>query len=156
MWTPLMDAPQASAINLNPPHAGANAHVMFLVRRSDEVVWLLEQIAATLDALGYSTHDANGVRLALEEAIVNGLRHGNKSDPGKCVRIQCQMRADELTFAVQDEGAGFAAGEVPEPTLAENWTRPSGRGLLLMRHFMTTVQFSDGGRRVTMSKLRNP
>jgi serine/threonine-protein kinase RsbW len=64
-------------------------------------------IEAAMRRLQYSPGEIHGVRLALEEAIINGIRHGNKFDPLKCVRVGYLLRADTLFFAVQDEGAGL-------------------------------------------------
>jgi serine/threonine-protein kinase RsbW len=95
------------------------------------------------------------VRLALEEAVVNGLRHGNQGDPSKCVRVLYRVAPEAVLAEVQDEGAGFDPARVPDPTLPENVDRPGGRGLVLMRHFMTWVEFSARGNRVTLCKRRS-
>jgi serine/threonine-protein kinase RsbW len=124
------------------------------LRRPDEVLPLLERVTATLTALGYPPRDCGGVRLALEEAVVNGLRHGNRGDPRKRVRV-CYFAGPEAVVAeVEDEGPGFDPEKVPDPTAPENLGKPSGRGLLLMRHFMTWVRFSRRGNCVAMGKRR--
>jgi serine/threonine-protein kinase RsbW len=92
------------------------------------------------------------VRLALEEAVVNGLRHGNGGDSSKRVRVRYRVDAETLLVEVKDEGAGFDADAVPDATLPENLDRPGGRGLLLMRHFMTWVRYHGCGNRVTLCK----
>ncbi len=120
--------------------------------RSEEVTPLVEDVVAVLDRLGFSPHDRAGVRLALEEAVVNGLRHGNGGDPAKRVRVRYQASPSVLLAEVQDEGPGFDPEHVPDPTLPENRNKPSGRGLLLMRHFMSWVQFTGCGNRVILCK----
>jgi serine/threonine-protein kinase RsbW len=125
------------------------------LHRAAEVAPLLDKVVATLAALGYPAHDCHGVRLALEEAIVNGLRHGNRGDPAKRVRVGYRVRPDVLLAFVEDEGPGFDSEGVPDPTLPENLDRPGGRGLLLMRHYMTWVCFSGRGNRVTLAKRRS-
>jgi serine/threonine-protein kinase RsbW len=123
--------------------------------RAAEVVPFLDGLVAALTGMGYPWHDCAGVRLALEEAVVNGLRHGNGGDPAKRVCVRYHLQSDALVAEVEDEGPGFDPGRVPDPTLPENLERPSGRGLLLMRHFMTWVRFSRPGNRVTLCKCRS-
>jgi serine/threonine-protein kinase RsbW len=122
--------------------------------RAEELAPLLEAVAGALAALDYPPRDRLGVRLALEEAVVNGLRHGNHGDPEKLVRVRYLLGADDVLAEVEDEGAGFDPGGVADPTAAENWERTGGRGLVLMRHYMTWVRFSARGNRVTLYKRR--
>jgi serine/threonine-protein kinase RsbW len=122
------------------------------VRRPEEVGPLLDALTATLAGLGYSPRDQFGVRMALEEAVVNGLRHGNSGDPGKRVRVRYRVDAETLLAEVKDEGAGFNPDAVPDPMRPENLNRPGGRGLRLMRHFMTWVRYHGCGNRVTLCK----
>jgi serine/threonine-protein kinase RsbW len=125
------------------------------LHRAEDAVPLLDEVAATLAALGYPARDCGGVRLALEEAIVNGLRHGNGGDPTKRVRVGYRAGPNTVLAVVEDEGRGFDPDRVPDPTLPENLERPGGRGLLLMRHYMTWVCFSGRGNRVTLAKRRS-
>jgi serine/threonine-protein kinase RsbW len=125
------------------------------LRRAAEVVPFLDALVEALAGLGYSCHDCAGTRLALEEAVVNGLRHGNGGDPARRVCVRYHVRPDALLAEVEDEGPGFDPSRVPDPTLPENLGRPCGRGLLLMRHYMTWVRFSKHGNRVTLCKHRS-
>src|SRR5262249_14752678 len=106
-------------------------------------------------ALGYPVRDCGGIRLALEEAIVNGLRHGNRGDPSKRVRVGYRVGPNTMLAVVEDEGPGFDPDRVPDPTLPENLDRPCGRGLLLMRHYMPWVCFARPGNRVLLCKRRS-
>jgi serine/threonine-protein kinase RsbW len=126
------------------------------LRLAEEVVPVREDVMAVLAEQGYPARDRAALRLALEEAIVNGLRHGNQGDPAKCVRVRYRVTADALLAEVEDEGPGFDPDGVPDPTRDENLERPGGRGLLLIRHFMTWVRFSGRGNRVTLCKHRSP
>jgi serine/threonine-protein kinase RsbW len=95
------------------------------------------------------------IKLALEEALVNAIKHGNQMDPAKKVHIQFNVNRDRFDVRIVDEGGGFDLDEVPDPMAPENLERPCGRGLLLMRHYMTEVTFHAPGNRLTMSKVRN-
>ena len=90
------------------------------------------------------------IRLALEEALTNAFKHGNKNDPAKTVLLTCEVRHDTVVIDVTDQGAGFDPDAVPDPTESENLEIPSGRGLTLMRAYMTEVQIHPPGNRVQM------
>jgi len=124
------------------------------VRSTADLCAALDAVSEVLNAHGYATRDAFGVRLAVEEALVNALKHGHGYDPTKVVRLRYRVAADEVWVEVEDEGAGFDHRRVADPRLPINWSRPSGRGLLLMRHFLTWVRFNDQGNCVTLCKAR--
>lgn len=115
---------------------------------------VLNEVLDRLRADGWAEQEICGVHLALEEAIVNAIRHGNGSDPEKQVCVACCLAVDRLWLEVIDEGPGFNPQAVPDPRDPENLDIPSGRGLLLMRHFMSRVEYHDRGNRVTMEKQR--
>ena len=114
-----------------------------------------EEIERLLHAHRYSEHDIFSIKLALEEALVNAIKHGNQYDPAKQVRIAYRISCDRFDVLIADEGEGFDPCDVPDPTAAENLERACGRGLMLMRHYMTEVTFNDNGNRVCMTKRRN-
>lgn len=90
------------------------------------------------------------VRLALEEAVSNASRHGNSGDPKKKLELRYRVKPGEIVIEVEDEGRGFDPGVVPDPTAEENLEIPSGRGLMLMRAYMSEVSFNEEGNRVTL------
>ena len=111
-----------------------------------------------LDQLrNHNWHDDDifGINLALEEALVNAIKHGNQDDCSKQVRLKCKLSSQRLWVEVTDEGTGFNPGEVPDPTNKKHIHTPSGRGLLLMRSFMSHVEFNSQGNVVTMEKIRD-
>lgn len=113
-----------------------------------------ERIVRLLEVLSFSPRDVFGVRLALEEALVNAIKHGNRMDPAKSVRISCQINKDKVRIEIEDEGPGFNPEEVPDPTADENLERPCGRGIMLMRSFMSLIEYNDVGNRVVLEKHR--
>jgi serine/threonine-protein kinase RsbW len=112
-----------------------------------------EQIESRLQALQVSEKEIFSVRLALEEALVNAIKHGNQLDRSKKVHISYRFLPDRLEVQITDEGCGFDPGDVPDPTAVENLERPCGRGLMLMRHYMTEVNYNDRGNSVVMAKV---
>ena len=93
------------------------------------------------------------VRLALEEAVVNAIRHGNKADPNKKIRVDYLLEDTRLEVNIEDEGPGFDLESVPDPTAEENLEADHGRGILLMRVYMDEVAYSERGNRVTLIKF---
>lgn len=94
------------------------------------------------------------VRLAMEEALVNAIKHGNRSDSTKQVHIACRLFPERLWIQVTDEGRGFDPSQVSDPTDPANIESPCGRGIMLMRSFMSHVEFSPPGNRVVLQKER--
>jgi serine/threonine-protein kinase RsbW len=121
----------------------------------DELDAAIAKIVAALEQLGYDQANAFAIRLALEEALTNAMRHGNKSDPNRIVKLACDISERDVVLDVEDQGEGFDPHSVPDPTAAENVDIPSGRGLMLMRSFMAEVQVHPPGNRVTMRYHRS-
>ncbi len=115
---------------------------------------LQEQIIAILENLQYLSRDVFGIRLALEEALVNAIKHGNRMDPDKRVQVDCQIGHQFIRIEIEDEGQGFDLDDVPDPTDDINLERPCGRGIMLMRHFLSTVEYNEVGNRVILEKHR--
>ena len=114
-----------------------------------------EDIESQLQARQVADKEIFSVRLALEEALVNAIKHGNQMDRSKKVQISYRFLADRFEVLITDEGGGFDPNDVPDPTAVENLERPCGRGLMLMRHYMSEVHFNEHGNAVRMSKRRN-
>ena len=114
---------------------------------------LQEEIERQLAALKVSEQEVFSIRLALEEALVNAIKHGNQMDRSKKVGVAYRFLPDRLEIHITDEGTGFDPEDVPDPTAVENLERPCGRGLMLMRHYMTDVVYSARGNSVRMVKV---
>jgi serine/threonine-protein kinase RsbW len=133
------------------------AYTTDIAIRSDpvDVSRLQDDIETALRANRFSDKEIFGIRLALEEALINAIKHGNSLDPAKKVHIAYGVGPERFDIRIMDEGPGFDPEDVPNPTAAENLERPCGRGLMLMRHYMSEVEFNERGNIVVMSKLRN-
>jgi serine/threonine-protein kinase RsbW len=103
----------------------------------------------------FEEHEAFAIKMAVEEALVNAIKHGNQMDPDKRVRGRYQLGRERFEVRITDEGPGFNPEDVPDPTAPENIERPCGRGLLLIRYYMSSVSFQDGGRTIVLHKKRN-
>ncbi|MBN2023703.1 MAG: ATP-binding protein [Pirellulales bacterium] len=104
----------------------------------------------------WSKRDLFSVHLALDEAMVNAVTHGNRLDPNKHIHVTCRMSPDWLEIEVADEGKGFDPAAVPDPTDECRVSHPGGRGVMLMRNFMDRVQFNERGNCVRLEKRRTP
>ncbi len=121
-----------------------------------EVHRVQTEIEEGLQANRFGDSDVFAIKLAVEEALVNAIKHGNQMEPDKTVRIAYAVTEERFSIRIEDEGAGFSPGEVPDPTAEENIERPCGRGLLIIRNFMTSVDYVGRGNVVVMFKLREP
>jgi serine/threonine-protein kinase RsbW len=115
-------------------------------RRSEErIMWELARNQFTSD-------DTFAIKLALEEALTNAVKHGNHNDASKRVVIRYAISRVRAVIMVRDEGCGFSPHRVPDPTADENLERPSGRGIMLMHAYMTRVRFNETGNEVWLLK----
>ena len=141
---------------------------------------LVNHLQETLGLMKICDHSGRlRVGTALVEALVNAIDHGNlqldsklREEDGNAYRqlgqermqqhpyrdrrvlVTANFTPDQATFVIQDEGPGFDPTKLPDPTDPLNLTRPSGRGVMLMRTFMDDVQFNDIGNQITMVKRR--
>jgi len=94
--------------------------------------------------------------MALREALVNAIVHGNQQDSRKWVYVACRCTTDgEVSITVRDEGQGFDADSVADPTTPENRLLTQGRGIYLMKASMDEVRFEQHGAVVFMCKASN-
>lgn len=120
----------------------------------DKARMVQEAIENQLKENQYEDREIFGIKLALEEAIVNAIKHGNQMDNNKKVYVLFRVQPERFDIGITDEGPGYDPGDVPDPLADENLERPSGRGLFLMRHYMTEVTVHPPGNRLTMCKVR--
>jgi len=113
---------------------------------------VLDYLNERMLRLGIVTPGDSEVLIALDEAIVNAIKHGNKGDSRKAVHIVADFSVEGVRFTVSDEGSGFELEKVPDPTQPCRLLEPSGRGLLLINHIMDEVCFNQSGNRLEMFK----
>jgi serine/threonine-protein kinase RsbW len=115
---------------------------------------LMEEILQELVRQGWEGRDFFGIQMALEESLTNAIRHGNKLDESKRVFVECKLSGEQFWLRVTDEGDGFKLKHVPDCTADENLECPGGRGLALIKAYMTHVEYNQCGNSVTMEKTR--
>lgn len=113
-----------------------------------------EAVAELLEQAEFSENDIFAVRLALDEAMANAIKHGNLYDATKKVSVKYRLEEDGIVIVVADQGKGFNYEDLPDTTAPDRLELPSGRGLLLMYSYMDSVSFNERGNEVTMVKGR--
>jgi serine/threonine-protein kinase RsbW len=119
-----------------------------------EAYRIRELIAKRLRLFDYPEQVILDIHQAMEEALVNAIKHGNRCDCRKRVRIAFCIGAECFQVCIEDEGAGFDPRAIPSPLISDRLERPCGRGLLMMRHFMSEVHHLNRGNAVVMVKRR--
>ncbi len=114
-----------------------------------------EQVLSEVEALGYRAEAAFAIRLSLEEAITNAIKHGNKNDRSKRIVLRYRVDDEKAVIRVADEGAGFNPSHIPDPTAPSRLSMPNGRGIMLMRAYMDEVRYNSRGNEVRLVTKKN-
>jgi serine/threonine-protein kinase RsbW len=115
-----------------------------------------EQAALEMAAKsGFDEDECGRIGIAVREAAVNAIYHGNNYDPAKRITVSFESTPESLTITVRDEGPGLDPSTVPDPLAAENFLKSSGRGIFLIRAFMDEVTFPEvaSGTEISMKKF---
>lgn len=116
---------------------------------------LYGQILEKLKENDFSADDIFGVHLAFEEAFINAVKHGNKMDDTKTVKVEYSISREKVEICITDQGEGFSVDSVPDPRVGDNLYRPDGRGLLLIGEYMDTIEYRGPGNCLYMAKYRH-
>ncbi len=142
------------ALRRDPPRC--EAFVEFRYSLPSDVAMVspfIDQVMRSIQGLRVTDGSELDIEIALREALLNAVIHGNMEDPYKHVHLTGRCRADgEVWIAIQDEGAGFDSGCIADPTAPEFLMSNHGRGIYLMRALMDEVSFEEGGTVVHMRK----
>lgn len=117
---------------------------------------VLEYLLSRVAKLGMIEVEQSNLFVALDEAFVNAVKHGNRNDPEKLLRVTSELSEHEAIFTVEDEGDGFNVSEIPDPTDVANLFKSTGRGVLLIYNIMDEVEYSERGNRLKMVKRPAP
>ncbi len=94
------------------------------------------------------------VHLAVEEALVNAIEHGNRLAADKYVQLRSRISRETIQIEIADEGDGFDPSVVPDPTTPERRENPGGRGVMLIKAFMSQVRYNESGNQVFLEKRK--
>lgn len=113
---------------------------------------VLEYLMKRVEKLGVCKPEQSNLFVALDEAFVNAIKHGNKFDSKKLIRVAAEVSRSEARFTIEDQGEGFDITNIPDPLDPENLFKASGRGVLFIYNIMDEVKYNDRGNRLTMVK----
>lgn len=113
---------------------------------------ILDYLTKRVEKLGVIDANQSNLFVALDEAFVNAVKHGNKFNTQKLVRITAELSSKEASFTVEDEGEGFDVNSIPDPLDPANLFKTSGRGVLFICNIMDEVKYNARGNRLTMVK----
>ena len=152
---PIGDALTARPVHMDLDRVLPLLHERIAFKMPSDLAYLdcvLDYLNERMLKLGILKPGDSDVLIALDEAIVNAIKHGNKCDPRKAVHVVAEFNADGARFTIADEGPGFSREKVPDPTDPCRLLEPSGRGLLLIDHIMDEVCYNQSGNRLQMFK----
>ncbi len=112
----------------------------------------VDTVCERLESQGWLPADVFAMRLAMSEALENAVEHGNHRNVEKTVHLAVEIDDAHALVSVRDEGPGFNVAETPDPTLESNIEKVCGRGLFLIRNFMTNVWHNESGNIIYMEK----
>jgi serine/threonine-protein kinase RsbW len=92
-----------------------------------------------LKHMSFTHEDGERLWLAIQEGIANAMRHGNRLDTKKIVKVTFIPEGDRITIRIEDQGPGVTLESIPNPNLPENLLKPGGRGVYFMKQVMDTV-----------------
>jgi serine/threonine-protein kinase RsbW len=113
---------------------------------------VLQYLIERVSRIGLIHPERSNLFVALDEAFVNAVTHGNKNNPGKLIRITAELSPSEAVFTVEDEGEGFDVQQIPDPRDPANLFKSSGRGVLLIYNIMDEVEYNAQGNLLKMVK----
>ena len=135
------------------------SRVSLTLSSSLESVDTVEQTAEDFAArAGFDEDTVPNIAMAVREAAVNAVLHGNAYNPAKRITVSFEANSDALVVRVIDQGPGLDPSNIPDPLAPENILRGSGRGIFLIRAFMDEVHFRQlhPGTELTLIKHRTP
>ncbi|MCD6067135.1 MAG: serine/threonine protein kinase [Bacteroidetes bacterium] len=121
-----------------------------LPSKAENLILVERMVEDVCDIFSIGEEKFGNIIISVTEAVNNAIVHGNKSNPSKNFDISFRSSPTDITFVVKDEGNGFDAASLPDPTAPENIEKDNGRGVFLMKRLADKVDFEDGGRTVIL------
>jgi serine/threonine-protein kinase RsbW len=152
-------APAPEEADTNPVNAPNEGRMSFSLSSTMESVGIVEAAAEKLAEDAGLDEDARfGFTMAVREAAVNAVLHGNEYDPSKQIAVTMENTGAAMVIKVADQGKGLDPDTLPDPLAPENLLRGTGRGIFLIRSFMDEVHFRqlNPGTELTLVKHLAP
>jgi serine/threonine-protein kinase RsbW len=140
---------------------GAVTTIKLVIPSEIRLVDMVHEVSQKMAELaGFEPDDALNLGLAVREAVINAVKHGNQEKAAREVEVEVRVEDHkEISVTVCDQGDGFDPDATPDPTDIENILMNSGRGILMIRAFVDDVQFryrEGRGMEVVLSKKLSP
>ncbi len=126
-----------------------------LPSRLDNVTLFVTALLRKLESLPLSEEELFDIKLCLDEALINAIKHGNKFNDHLPVEVKVTAGKEELVIEITDQGVGFDFTKIPNPTEKNNIHKNSGRGVFLIKKLMDRVEHFNCGRTIKMVKSLN-
>lgn len=120
----------------------------------DNCAKIVNMILDQLEKASWPNKDVFGIHMAMEEAVMNAIRHGNHCCPDKEVHVLIEISSDTFYAKITDQGCGFNPAELPDPTDDENLEKSCGRGVMLIKNFVDEAVYNEKGNSVELKKKR--
>jgi serine/threonine-protein kinase RsbW len=143
--------------NGEPLGAGNKILDVWLDSSLDSVDDAESRVLQIAEDVRFEEEDLHKLGMAVREAMVNAVVHGNRYNARKRVHLEVSQEDDRLRISITDEGEGFDPKSLPDPLAAENLLRQSGRGILLIQAFVDEFLIQPAtpqGTRMTLVKYR--
>jgi serine/threonine-protein kinase RsbW len=130
-----------------------NIHSLSVEASTAQLAKVRDFVAAYAKDLGLSDKEIGNIRLAVDEAYTNIIKHAYKNLPSKPVSIELGSTGDQLWISIKDEGESFDPSTYNEPDLKERIKNKQrgGMGVYLIQKLMDNVQYKRSGR---MNEIR--
>jgi serine/threonine-protein kinase RsbW len=145
---------EACRMEIVPDDEGAKSWRREIALCVEDVARVAEIVADAMNEEDYPAEEFYRVHLALEEALVNAHKHGHGGQWDKPITVRFHVGSEGVVIQVEDQGPGFDPALVPDPLAPENLERPSGRGLLIMRTYLSGVCHNRQGNTICLCKHR--
>jgi serine/threonine-protein kinase RsbW len=120
------------------------SRITYTLESSLDSVNKVEQTAEQMaKKAGIDEDEIFKITMAVREAAVNAVLHGNSYDPEKRITASFENTGNALVIRIADQGKGLDPETLPDPLAPENLLRGSGRGIFLIRSFMDEVHFKQ-------------
>ncbi|HZP04484.1 MAG TPA: ATP-binding protein [Terracidiphilus sp.] len=135
-------APTRAKAERDPVSAASKGRWSLRLNSTMESVGEVEAAAERLATeAGLNEDDLFHVTMAVREATINAVLHGNEYDSTRPIDVVFENTGDDFIFTVTDQGRGFDPDHLPDPSAPENLLRGTGRGIFLIRSLMDEVHF---------------
>ena len=97
-----------------------------------------------LKHMSFTQEDGERLWLAIQEGIANAMRHGNRLDRRKSLKVTFTPSISRIEIRIEDQGPGVDLASIPDPNRPENLLKPGGRGVYFMKQVMDSVTMERG------------